>query len=376
MPTISTRKHFDGIDVLRGISIIAVVLHHGHIRMLINKVPVQHILPERLLNILCWNGANGVTIFFAISGFLITTTALRRWPTLDQLQLTSFYRLRFARIAPLLLALLAVLSIFHLLHFKDYTIPPDRASLPRALLAALTFHINWLESVRGYLPGSWDVLWSLSVEEVFYLFYPLLCRFIKIRPLLIALLLLFVAIGPFARTILTQNTLWADYGYLSCMDAIALGCLTALLSAWKISTTLNWILRSLGIVFMLLVLAVKPLVSYLGIYKVGLDVTMLALGSCLVIFSLAQKNSPGTKFTAPIRWFGRHSYEIYLTHAFLVMSLTRIFLWLQLSVSWALLWYLIALVLSGLLGSLVAHYFSEPLNKKLRENLPTPIFVS
>ena len=47
--------------------------------------------------------------------------------------------------------------------------------LPRALFSALTFHLNWLEAKTGYLPANWDVMWSLSVEEMFYLFFPLVC---------------------------------------------------------------------------------------------------------------------------------------------------------------------------------------------------------
>jgi peptidoglycan/LPS O-acetylase OafA/YrhL len=39
----------------------------------------------------------------------------------------------------------------------------------------MTFHVNVLEATRGYLPGNWDILWSLSVEGMFYLFSPLLC---------------------------------------------------------------------------------------------------------------------------------------------------------------------------------------------------------
>ena len=58
----------------------------------------------------------------------------------------------------------------------NFDVSPKTGGLGRALVAALTFHINYLEATRGYLPGSWDILWSLSVEEAFYLFFPLICR--------------------------------------------------------------------------------------------------------------------------------------------------------------------------------------------------------
>ena len=95
--------------------------------------------------------------------------------------------------------------------------------------AALTFHVNLLEARRGYLPAGWDILWSLSVEETFYLFFPLVCRIFRRTNFLSALLFVFVLLGPFARSdALNPNPVWREYSYLGGMDAIALGCLTAL----------------------------------------------------------------------------------------------------------------------------------------------------
>ena len=154
---------------------MAVVLHHINLRFLINEVSFKPHFPTNWARILFWNGANGVTVFFAISGFLITTTVIRRWGSLAPCMLWIFTSCALHELGPLLLALLAVLSVLHLSHVQGFEIPPERASLGRALLAAMTFHINWLEAARGYLPANWDVLWSLSVEEVFYLFFPLIC---------------------------------------------------------------------------------------------------------------------------------------------------------------------------------------------------------
>ncbi len=70
-------------------------------------------VPRQLVYSLVWNGQFGVQIFFAVSGFLIMSTAMRRWGSLAQVNVGDFYKLRFARIAPLLLLLLAVLSSLH-----------------------------------------------------------------------------------------------------------------------------------------------------------------------------------------------------------------------------------------------------------------------
>ena len=368
MPDISPARRYDGIDILRGISILAVLVHHIHLRFLFNHVSFEKLLPSWLPRILFWNGANGVTIFFAISGFLITSMSLRRWGSLDNISPRAFYRLRFARIAPLLIALLIALSALHLAHVEGFVIPSDRASLPRALLAALTFHINWLESARGYLPGNWDVLWSLSVEEVFYLFFPLLCLVSRSRRVLIPVLTLLVIAGPFAR-VFSHNELWADYGYLSCMDGIALGCLAALAAPYfreRPRTLLA--MRIAGITLMLLVLCAKPWARAIHLYQTGLDFTALALGTALLLIPISAANRQGRWPSAPLRWLGRNSYEIYLTHMFVLMFGIQFFLARGWRSRQAPLYGLLELVLCALLGAAVARWYSEPLNRRLRSS--------
>src|ERR1700744_3647190 len=103
-------NRIDGVDILRGLSILFVLMNHVNMRLLMAKVPYTQGLPDQLVSSLVWNGQFGVQIFFVVSGFLITSTSLRRWHGLDKLSIPDFYRLRFARIAPLMLTLLAVLS--------------------------------------------------------------------------------------------------------------------------------------------------------------------------------------------------------------------------------------------------------------------------
>ena len=72
-------SRFDGIDVLRGLSILAVVLLHINLRMQAAGFSSKTMVPSWLFHLLFWNGNNGVTVFFAVSGFLITVTSLRRF---------------------------------------------------------------------------------------------------------------------------------------------------------------------------------------------------------------------------------------------------------------------------------------------------------
>jgi len=206
----------DGVDILRGLAIFFVLMNHVNIRLLLAHVPYTQGLPRQLVASLVWNGQFGVQMFFAVSGFLITSTTLRRWGSLGDINVRHFYKLRFARIAPLLLLLLVVLSGLHFAGIDDYVVKAKTGGLGRALLAALTFHVNVLEARRGYLPGSWDILWSLSVEEMFYLFFPLLCKLLGRGKLLLIPLVGFVAMGPVARTVLVHgNEIWLEKSYLA-----------------------------------------------------------------------------------------------------------------------------------------------------------------
>jgi peptidoglycan/LPS O-acetylase OafA/YrhL len=368
-------SRFDGIDLLRGLSIIAVILLHASIRLHGYSILVKTMLPGWLFHILFWNGGNGVTVFFAISGFLITLISLRRFSSLGRMRAKTFYRIRFARIAPLLLLLLAVLSMLHLFSVDGFHINPARGTLPRALFAALTFQINWYEAVHGYLPANWDVMWSLSVEEMFYLFFPLLClallRWKRGMAVFVLVLLALVAMGPFARTIWTTNPIWQGTSYLGGISLIAPGCLTALLADWLQRVKPAWasgrVMMAVQIagVLMMLVIAVWPPWQWIHVLGgSGTDDTVLSLGTCLVMLGTVLRGHEGSAWTAPVRWFGRHSYEVYLTHEFVVVWMTALYVKVQ--VGSPLLWIAAEVALAAPLGWAVARWYSEPMNRWLR----------
>jgi peptidoglycan/LPS O-acetylase OafA/YrhL len=381
-PNSEPRHRLDAVDALRGLAIFFVLTNHVNMRLFLDKFPYWQGIPDRLRSALVWNGQNGVQIFFVISGFLITSTSLRRWGSLSAIRVLDFYRLRFARIAPLLLLLLAALSILHFAGTSGFVVSPETGGLGRALFAALTFHVNLLEAQRGYLPASWDILWSLSVEEAFYIFFPLICRWARPEKLLLIILAVFVALGPFARTLLTHgNETWKEVSYLGGMDAIALGCLTALvLAKLRMTSRASWSLGLAGICAVAFILGFSADDDVLA--RSGLDMTVLALGTCLIIAATAQPSregaarSAGKGFTRstrkryvllePLRWLGRRSYEVYLTHMFVVMGFFYLLVAGGRPNAGVTPMFLAAIVFSGLLGEMVARYFSDPLNRMLR----------
>jgi peptidoglycan/LPS O-acetylase OafA/YrhL len=116
----------DGIDLLRGAAIFFVLMNHVNMQMLFAKVPYLMGLPLQLVYTLVWNGQLGVQMFFAVSGYLITSTSIRRWGTPGGMVAREFYWLRFARIAPLMILLLVVLSGLSLAGVKKFVVGQER----------------------------------------------------------------------------------------------------------------------------------------------------------------------------------------------------------------------------------------------------------
>ena len=361
-----------GIDLLRGLSILFVILNHLGLRIPLKQTALADVLPAWFLSRLNYNGYEAVFVFFVISGFLITGIALQRWGSLERIDLRAFYARRFARIVPCLLALLAVLAALHLLALPDYTISRPGQSLPGAIWAAIGLHLNWYEGRTGYLPGNWDVLWSLSIEEVFYIGFPLVCLLMRRRWILLPALVLLALSLPFTRAMLDGNEIWQEKAYLPGMAAIATGVIGALLAA-------RWPAPSAGQVRAMYAFgAVGLLASMLGgrwLWPLLHDGVMLLLTASAMSLLVACQARP----LRPLRGFGwlrswgRLSYEIYLSHMFVVFPVVWLYRASGGDAALGFLWYLPALLLCWGLGALVAGGLSQPCEKWLRRRLSKPV---
>jgi peptidoglycan/LPS O-acetylase OafA/YrhL len=365
------RKRNNGVDMLRGLAILSVILLHVNIRVPFHQTALGGLLSQRWNGILFWSGFYGVAMFFVISGYVITHSALKKWSSLPQLRARDFYAMRFARIMPLLVALLIVLTAFHLLEVPRFVIKPERVSLGRALFAALTFHVNWLEIKVGYLPGVWDILWSLSIEEVFYLGFPLLCLVARKEWHFVAVASCFLLISPWARVALYPGNELGDRNHLAFMDGIAIGCFTALAAhRVRFSDRTMLGLLVLGIAMVVFVLGFRSQVFGLGLTKNGLYITVLSLGTALILLWMHFRHARGKATNhALLGWLaeaGRYSYEIYLTHMFVVFGCWELFRLVDGSDAAVYVLYLSTLVVSYGLGAMVARSFSNPVNAWLR----------
>ena len=225
----------DGVDLLRGMAIFFVLMNHVNMRLMSAKVPYTAALPRELVSSLIWNAQYGVQIFFAVSGFLITSTAMRRWGSSSAQSAYAIFMSFVSRASRrCFFRLLAVLSVLHAARVGDFVVPASAGGLGRALFAALTFHVNVLEARRGI--SAWQLgraVVSVGRGDVLSVFSVGLCcccaRGRGVRSLR-CYAHWFRCLGPFARTVLSHgNPIWRNYSYLGGMDAIAMGCLTAIL---------------------------------------------------------------------------------------------------------------------------------------------------
>ena len=149
-------SHIPGLDGLRAVAVAAVLLFHAGF----------HWMPGGFL---------GVDVFFVLSGFLITSLLLREFERSGRISLRSFWARRVRRLFPALLVLLAAVSVYAGLAGAD-----GRRPLSLDGLAALGYFANWrfVFSHQGYFartgpPSLLQHTWSLSIEEQFYVVWPL-----------------------------------------------------------------------------------------------------------------------------------------------------------------------------------------------------------
>ena len=313
------RSRNTGIDCLRGLAILLVIVHHLALPFPLPLGPslLGQWWPKRLVDAVSFNGYEAVFVFFVISGFLITTRIIDRDGSLERVDLRRFYAARARRILPLLGLVLAVLAALAWLGVPGFA-PEGEQSTFGLLASALTFTFNLYEGRTGWAPAGWDVLWSLSIEEAFYLGFPLLCLWLP-RKLLVGVLLLWaLALSPLRDLVPPQDEVWREKAYLPGMAAIAWGVLTALLARrWSPSRGQARAMAVCGALCLVLAFVWSD-VTWRHLYQSGLY--WLCIGACLLLLAFHAHPPAPRRGLGWLARMGELSYELYLSHMFVVLA--------------------------------------------------------
>ncbi|MEQ5842425.1 acyltransferase [Paraburkholderia acidicola] len=365
------KKRSDGVDLLRGIAILLVLILHFHLTYRLNITPFDAPWLSDAIKAVARNGNYGVTMFFAVSGYLITSTSVKRFGSLGEIRPAAFYRFRASRILPCLVLVLIVIVALGSLGMRSFVNKPDTASVLVSVLSVLTFWHNVLMAKVGYFNYSMNILWSLSVEEVFYLSFPIICLLLRRHRYILLFLCVPIIVGPIYRSLHADDEIVALYGYLSCFDAIAMGSCVALLPARTLSRGLSRAIQLLAGAAIAVTYLSGPIMQH-----VVWGVSVVALCTAVLLYSI-KNAAPREAAASPwvsrfIRWFGQRSYELYLFHIVVLGILREYITRENVGIDAKPLWFIFFLCVSAVVAQVIFKYYSEPLNRGLRRGVARP----
>jgi peptidoglycan/LPS O-acetylase OafA/YrhL len=262
-------------------------------------------------------GAFGVDLFFALSAFLITTLLLRERQSTGVIDVPSFYLRRILRIWPLYFTFLLIVVPLTRRVLPDDDLP-TKDVIAFALLAG-----NWAYVLWGYTHSIVGPLWSVSVEEQFYLAWPLLLR--RAAPHLFGVLVVLWLIAAATRTVLVMTgavhpQLWCNT--LAHLDPIVCGGLLAVLAGKRRIAPPTW-LRVLLLCCGIGVFALAARFGDLVGPRSLITYPVVSLAACALIVASLHPQTDLTRRAAlgPLLHLGKVSYGLYVFHLLFITLL-------------------------------------------------------
>lgn len=295
------------LDSLRTIAVFLVLLGHW-----LPHEPEYQILPYGMI---------GVTLFFVLSGFLITQILFKSRDLSESTgnskfyYLKQFYARRTLRIFPIYYITIIILFIFNVQEIRQ------------CFLWFLFYASNFYFYIIGSWQGSLSHLWTLAVEEQFYIFWPFIIFFVP-RKYMFKTIIAIIIVGPVTRSILlmiNMGTPRVDFSNLltpTCMDSFGLGATLAFFRCYK-DNAIKF--KTEGTNAFIIVYA--AVITLLFIFKPNLlNISFLRFNTALLSFFLISKASIG--FTGIMKiilenkvlvYLGRISYGLYLFHPYITV---------------------------------------------------------
>jgi peptidoglycan/LPS O-acetylase OafA/YrhL len=331
----TTLRYLPGLDGLRAISVLAVIVFHHYL--------VGGHEPG-------WapGGFLGVEVFFVVSGYLITSLLLTERRETGRVSLRDFYLRRARRLLPALFALLGVIVAYSLLFLPDAI-----GALRSDALAALTYTSNWWQIIahRSYIaeagrPELLKHLWSLAIEEQYYLAWPfvLMLGLRKLgRQRMLATIIGVALLSTLLLALLARGSVNdAYYATYSRLSGLLIGSAFAFYFAPRNIRGLpgrgaRLALNAAGALGLFLLLASFGVLHWFGISGYSFPTSIhdnlavfnggflfVDLATLLVIAAAVHPASDVGRLLGckPLRWIGVRSYSLYLWH-YPIFCITR-----------------------------------------------------
>lgn len=350
-----TKKKIPSLNGLRAISILIVMLSH---------VGYGKIIP----------GGFGVTIFFFLSGYLITTLLMEERNTNNKINIKKFYLRRFFRLSPPLYV--TVLIAYGLVMLGLLGGEASSAGFFAQILYFYNYYALFFDGYR-HVPDGTSILWSLAIEEHFYVLYPLLfsvllAKFDLKRIGLFFILLCFMILSWRYYLALSPN-FNPDRTYYATdtrLDSILFGCILAVMKnpindelKRNEFNKLDWMLLIASFALILISLVVRG-----EQFRESLRYTLQGI-ALMPIFYLVISKSKNIMHSilnlSMLNRLGELSYSIYLIHFIIINVIMLAFVKIKLSPA-PLIVFLITL-LSAYFYALFIERFIEPKFKLLRK---------
>lgn len=283
------------IDLLRAIAVLLVVFNHLNISLF-------------------QDGFIGVDIFLVISGYLITKNIIKEQNEKSSFSLQKFYERRVIRLAPAFFTVISIcMVIFTLILTEDewrLFLHSVLSSISLTSNIYFSIQLNDYFSINAYSTPLLHI-WSLSLEEQFYLIWPIILIFLfgsTTKKYSFIFLLLIIASLILSEALSQVNQIFAYYLLPSRIFEFCIGAIVAVLPHYKVSKKTSFFCLSSSIVFILLA-------SYFFNKQIKFP-TYNALIPCLsaALFIYFSQNIEKIKTLNPIYYLGKISYPMYLWH--------------------------------------------------------------
>lgn len=324
--------HRPALDGLRGVAVLLVVVSHlslsGGIRSL---------------------GPVGVSVFFTLSGFLITALLLEERARSGRVDPPAFFARRARRLLPAMLVCVAAVVVAGLLLGSEFVGWP-------LVLGALTYSSNWLMAAGAGDGSALRHMWSLAIEEQFYVLWPI--AFIVLagggRRRLVTGLTVGIA-ASFVLTIALWPQGWERVYYGSDTRALGLlaGCLLAVVLHGRVQH------RGSSRVALVAVAAVVATAATPILFVLWLAPALVSVLTVVALFAVTGTSRVGWLEWRPLREVGRRAYGLYLWHFPVAVAAERL-----LGEPGVLAMAVVVLPLSAVLTELSWRYVEQPFMRR------------